>query len=37
MKTYKITVDGYYIGECELSIEEVKALASDKDIHIQEV
>ena len=36
MKVYKVYADGFYIGECELSIEDVKALESDKDIQIKE-
>lgn len=37
MKTYKIYADGFFIGTCELTIEDVKALESDKDIQIKEV
>ena len=37
MKRYKIYADGFFIGVCELSKEDVLALASDSDIVIKEV
>lgn len=37
MKTYLIIVDGYNVGTCELTPDEVKALTTDQDIVIKEV
>lgn len=37
MKLYEIIVDGYKVGNIELTKEEVKALLSDGDIQVKEI
>jgi len=37
MRSYEITVDGFFVGIVELTRDDVKALESDSDIVIKEV
>ena len=37
MKSYEITVDGFFVGIVELTRDDVRALESDSDIILKEV